>query len=181
MFFLRSTVATCLADSYKNHNAEALGAQGKLKLVVPRKGDQSQARALWTTPRLINDAVRYYEQRLLWLRGDAYNVSETERITSESTVESRVAATEQARKRNAGAAAAPLTPEDMSEVGALLRQLYEQLVPAVVGKDCNAQAAGGFAEPLGQNPAASCERNGTQRLGKAQKDVRNVHSAEPNT
>ena len=37
MFFLRSTVATCLADSYKNHNAEALGGQGK-RILLQRYG-----------------------------------------------------------------------------------------------------------------------------------------------
>jgi hypothetical protein len=45
----------------------------KLKLVVPRGPERREtARALWATHAAINDAVRYYEDCLLSMRGGRY-------------------------------------------------------------------------------------------------------------
>ena len=57
----------------------------KLKLVVPRRKEHLEAaRALWTTHEAINEAVAYYESRLLLMRGRSYVTSEGE--VPESTV-----------------------------------------------------------------------------------------------
>jgi hypothetical protein len=62
-----------------------------LKLVVPRRPDRlDAARALWSTHQAINEAVAYYEQRLLWLRGMSYRTADGP-VPTEEVVESLLA------------------------------------------------------------------------------------------
>ncbi len=111
-----------------------------LKLVVPR-GDRGEGEvaALWATHREINAGTLYYETRLLSMRQGSYLTAEG--IVQEKEVKAQAEALlDEARQRNGHE---PLS--DKSEALLLLRQLYEAMVPAVVGEEGNAQAASRFA------------------------------------
>ena len=115
----------------------------KVKLIVSRKDDgQPLRRALWTTHEAVNAATRYYEERLLLMRGEAYRLGDEE-ITQASVVDSLNDLIKQAVSRNGG------TPADNNkDAVTLLRQLYEYIVPSSIEKDGTAQAANAYIGPL---------------------------------
>jgi hypothetical protein len=115
----------------------------KVKLIVSRRdGGQPLRRALWSTHEAVNAATRYYEERLLLMRGEAYRLGEEE-ITQSSVMDSLTELIKQAVLRNGG------TPgDDNEDAVTLLRQLYEHIVPSSIEKDGTAQAAAAYIGPL---------------------------------
>src|SRR4051794_21153094 len=122
-----------------------------LKLVVPRRPDRlDAARALWSTHQAINEAVAYYERRLLWLRGMGYRTVDGP-VPSAEVITSLLEAARVAQHRNVEAAVVsaeePAKGSD-EEVVRLCRRLYEAIVPAAIGENGTAQAANAFLGPL---------------------------------
>ena len=100
----------------------------QVKLVVPR-GDEGRPlrQSLWATHDAVNAATKFYEQRLLLMRGESY-------VTADGEVNQKVVLGElrkiigEAKVRNGG--------EDdgqRDEEIKLLRSLYERIVPSSVG------------------------------------------------
>ena len=115
----------------------------QVKLVVPRGPDGLPLRqSLWATHKAVNAATHFYESRLLLMRGDSYVSGENE-IEKTAVINELRALIEAARDRNGVSGGAV-----GDEVIALLRKLYEHLVPSSVGKDGTAQAANAFIGPL---------------------------------
>ncbi len=144
--FSRVKIDAQLTDVGRNSTADWQDMPTRainLKLVVPRgHHGNGETAALWTTHRETNAGTRYYETRLLAMRQATY-------LTADGTVEEKEVKAEaealldEARQRNGHK---PLV--DKSEALSFLRQLYETIVPAIVGEKGNAQAAGGFVSPL---------------------------------
>jgi len=115
----------------------------QVKLVVPRGQDGLPLRhSLWATHDAVNAATHFYESHLLLMRGDSYVMGESE-IEKTAVINELRALIEAARKRN-GVSGGEVDDEAI----ALLRKLYEHLVPSSVGKDGTAQAANAFIGPL---------------------------------
>ena len=117
----------------------------KLKLVVPRHKNQGElAQGLWATHRVINEAVRHYEQALLDMRASEYLTAEGAIIIEEARRRA-LALINEARVRNCSRITAPLTDD---ESVSLLKDLYSKIVPSFVGNEGTAQAANAFLSPL---------------------------------
>lgn len=116
-----------------------------LKIIVPRQEHgRDIRRALWTTHASVNEAVRYYEERLLLMRGRSYRNERDETIAADTVQESLLTLIREAQRANG-------LPEPLGadgEVTELVRELYESIVPSSVGKDGNAQQANAFISPL---------------------------------
>ncbi|GAB4315514.1 MAG: hypothetical protein Kow0059_07620 [Candidatus Sumerlaeia bacterium] len=97
----------------------------KLKLVVG--GDSDEAfrlrRAIWTTHRIFNDGVRYYMQWLMRMRQRP--------ITDEDAPKEDILVLAREAQRANGA---PDCPGSDDEIRALLKNLYEAIVPSSVDK-----------------------------------------------
>ena len=115
----------------------------KLKLVVPRSKTESKLRqTIWTTHAEVNAAARYYESRLLMMRGQSYE-SREEKVSEEDVKSELLQMARNAQQQNLGR-----NQGCDDEVADLLRRLYEAIVPASVDKEGNAQQAGAFVSPL---------------------------------
>ena len=102
----------------------------QVKLVVPRGQDGLPLRhSLWATHDAVNAATHFYESHLLLMRGDSYVMGESE-IEKTAVINELRALIEAARKRN-GVSGGEVDDEAI----ALLRKLYEHLVPSSVGKN----------------------------------------------
>jgi hypothetical protein len=99
-------------------------------------------RSLWATHVAVNAATKFYEQRLLLLRGDSYVTGDGE-VAKETVVDELKMLINAARERNGDADDG--TDDEPIE---LLRKLYERIVPSVIGEDGSAQVAGAFIGPL---------------------------------
>src|SRR5690349_4673640 len=126
-----------------------------LKLVVPRGPADSPLReALWTTHAEINAATRYYEERLLCLRGAPYEVSSPaeasgRRLVTREQAEAaalELARTAQRANRSRQGEDAGLPGTD-AEVIAAMHDLYRLIAPDETGEG-SAQAANGYLSPL---------------------------------
>lgn len=115
----------------------------KLKLIVPR-GDQKLevARSLWDTHDAINQAVRYYEEKLLLMRGQRYFAS-GEWVEEDAVRQGLIKLVKEAQSRNT--ILAPIADTDAVE---LLRRLYEAIAPSAIGEKGNAQNANRYLGPL---------------------------------
>lgn len=142
----------------------------KLKLQIPRDGSRREAtRALWTTHAVINEAVFYYQSRLLLMRGRRYLRRGPEGeswVEVETTRQGLDALVAEARRRNTAAgdkaveahrrwavdlaAARGFAGEviDNAQAADMLRELYEAIVPSSVGGKGAARKANGFLGPL---------------------------------
>ena len=117
----------------------------KWKLVVPRTEEGQQYRdALWTTHDAINAATKNEELLLLMRQEHILYRDETIKSAEEVTAE----LDDKIDEILADNGAAPLDDEDRSEARALLRRIYEAIVPSAIGETGNAQNAGAFVGPL---------------------------------
>ena len=115
----------------------------QVKLVVPRGGDDKLLRqSLWATHAAVNDATKYYEQRLLLMRGDSYVTGDGE-VEKEAVVDELRELVREAKIRNGA-----VDNGSDDEAVNLLRNLYERIVPSSIGEDGTAQAANAFIGPL---------------------------------
>ena len=74
----------------------------KVKLIFSRNDvGQPLRRALWSTHEAVNAATRYYEERLLPMRGEAYRLGEEE-IAQSNVMDSFTELIKQAVSRNGG-------------------------------------------------------------------------------
>jgi hypothetical protein len=123
----------------------------KLKLVVPRGPERREtARALWATHAAINDAVRYYEDCLLSMRGGRY-LERDGWIEQNSVRERLLVLIDAARNRNTIA-----VPVDDDVAIRLLGQFYTAIVPSCIGQTGTAQNANRYLGPL-TDPASRGE------------------------
>lgn len=115
----------------------------RVKLVVPRGDDGRPLRqSLWATHDAVNAATKFYEQRLLLMRGQSYVTADGE-VGEEAVLDELRLLIGEAKVRNGG--------EDdgqYHEEIKLLRSLYERIVPSSIGANGTAQAAGAFIGPL---------------------------------
>ncbi len=104
----------------------------KLKLEIPRNAKEKQGRQdLWTTHQTINQAVNYYEEMLLTLRGHSYTVSECEEVTEEEVHAKLEVLINDARRRNNMTGA--WTSEANAKAKQQLLELYAMIVPPAIG------------------------------------------------
>lgn len=117
----------------------------KLKLVVPRHEKYSETRkSIWDTHNAVNLAVRYYEERLLIMRGTSYTMAD-DQVVKQSKVQSQlISMVRRAQKTNG----LPEPINSASKLTDLVRELYECIVPSAIGKDGNAQQANSYLNPL---------------------------------
>jgi hypothetical protein len=115
----------------------------QVKLVVPR-GDEGRPlrQSLWATHDAVNAATKFYEQRLLLMRGESYVTADDEVSQGVVLDELRLVIGE-AKVRNGGE-----NDGQHDEEIKLLRNLYERIVPSSIGEKGAAQAAGAFIGPL---------------------------------
>lgn len=114
----------------------------KLRLVVPRHPSELHAaQALWSTHRLVNEAVAFYERMLLLLRGEAY-LSAGEVVSREAVRQELLKSAREAQARSGK------TGGTDDEIVGLARALYVALVPSAIGEQGDAQAANAFLGPL---------------------------------
>jgi hypothetical protein len=115
----------------------------KLKFVVPRApGHVGVRSALWTTHCAINEAVAFYEEQLLLMRGAEYVTLERV-FPGEQVRESLLQRARAAQERNRHSDEAVDT-----EICQLLRRLYECIVPSAIEERGSAQNANAFLSPL---------------------------------
>lgn len=116
-----------------------------LKIVLSRNSRGEKARqSIWRTHAAVNNAVRYYEEQLLIMRGIGYQFSEEEVVSKESVQEALLSRIRIAQAENG-------LPEPVgieTELSSLVRKLYEFIVPSSIKEDGNAQQANGFLSPL---------------------------------
>lgn len=119
----------------------------KLKLLVPRRSAQLHfACDLWSTHKAINKATRFYEEILLQMRGKGYVGSSGELVPDGLLVSKLDAHIKKARHNQGFKNQA--SPKELSEIRALLQQLYAAIVPSFVGEKGDAQQANAFLSPL---------------------------------
>jgi len=124
-----------------------------LKLVVPRgSADRTLREALWTTHAEVNAATRYYEERLLRLRAEPYEVTErTERrivgLEEAETAALCMARTAQRVNLDRAGSDTANIPGTEGDVLAAMRNLYHLIAPEKTGEG-SAQAANGYLSPL---------------------------------
>ncbi|KAB2892242.1 MAG: hypothetical protein F9K32_00610 [Desulfobulbaceae bacterium] len=116
-----------------------------LKIVISRNTQGEKSRqSIWTTHAAVNDAVRYYEEQLLIMRGLGYHISDKDVVSKESIQQERLSRIRRAQLENG-------LPEPLgtdAELNSLVRKFYEFIVPSSVKEDGNAQQANGFLSPL---------------------------------
>lgn len=116
-----------------------------LKLIVPRNRESLALRkSIWDTHDAVNSAVRYYEEKLLLMRGAAYTTTGDQIVTEKSIESQLMVMLREAQVQNG-------LPEPIgsdSQLVSLARHLYECIVPSSVGKDGNAQQANAYISPL---------------------------------
>ena len=101
----------------------------KLKFVVPRApGHVGVRSALWTTHCAINEAVAYYEEQLLLMRGAEY-VAQERVFPGDQVRESLLQRARAAQERNGHSGEAA-----DNEICQLLRKIYEWIVAP--GRTC---------------------------------------------
>lgn len=145
----------------------------KLKLVVPRQPDRlDAARSLWTTHAVINEAVRYYETRLLLMRGQRY--LDRDGWKGEAEVRQDLTALVQA----AQASNAVTEPLDAAAALPLLAQLYTAIVPSALGEKGTAQNANRYLGPL-TDPVSRGELDVFAKLAEPPVWVDAVRAGEP--
>jgi hypothetical protein len=96
----------------------------RLKLVVPRQPSElDAAQALWSTHRLVNEAVAFYERMPLLLRGEAYSAG-AESYSQASVREELLKHVHTAQARNGGAGG------NDEQIINFCRDLYVSIVPS---------------------------------------------------
>jgi hypothetical protein len=149
----------CHADGYSGTHADvgrALAVPSrsiKLKLVVPRDDAGRTLRSsLWTTHDEVNTAARYYEQRLLVLRGLPYDPSargeQGGAVSAEDSTKQSLAAARSAQRTNLQRNGhAQYTCETDEEVLAAMQRLFHLIAPDETSKTS--------ANPCGRSPGVS--------------------------